>query len=187
MADSSALEELINQLTTKNIMSDEPIQKTQSDEQQISSPEDQITQLQAKNEELLNNWKRTSADFENFKKRKDAEAKELFEFAKEMTVYKLMPTLQSLEQVLAFAPTDEKYQDWIMGLRATIAQLEKTMEELGVVKMKTVGEQFDHDKHEAVEEIEGQEAGKVIKEIQPGFLLNGKVIIPAKVVVGKRA
>lgn len=146
----------------------------------------EIEALKAKNEEYLNNWKRAAADFENFKKRKDAEAKELFEFAKEMTIYKLMPTLQSLEQVLAFAPSDEKYKDWITGLRATIAQLEKTMEELGVVKMKTIGEQFNHEKHEAVGEEPG-ETGRILKEVQPGFTLHDKVIIPAKVVVGKKA
>lgn len=156
-------------------MSDESIQQ---DEQQIASPEDQIAQLTA-------NWKRTAADFENYKKRKEAESKELFEFAKEMAVIRLTPSLQSLEQVLAYAPDDEKYKDWLAGLKATIQQLEKTMEELGVVKIKTVGEQFDPTKHEAVEEVEGQESGKIIKELQPGFTLNNKVIIPAKVTVGK--
>ena|SRR3989344_7291641 len=153
-------------------MSDE---QTQPDE--ILSPEAQI-------EELTNNWKRTAADFENYKKRRESESKELLEFAKEVTVMKLMPTLQSLEMVLKFAPDDEKYKDWLAGLKATIMQLEKTMEELGVVKIKTVGEQFDHSQHEAVEEVEG-EPGKVLKEIQPGFMLNNKVIIPAKVAVGK--
>jgi len=154
------------------IMSDQP-----QDEQQIVSPEEQIA-------ELTDKWKRTAADFENYKKRKDAEGKELFEFAKEIAVAKLMPSLQNLEQVLKFAPTDERYKDWIAGLKGTIMQLEKDMEELGLKKIKTVGEQFDPTHHEAVEEKEG-EPGKILSEVQPGFMLNGKVIIPAKVVVGK--
>lgn len=173
-------------------MADEPMQQDESQTQsappvepEIVSPEDQITQLQAKNEEVTNNWKRAVADFENFKKRREGEAKEILEYAKELTVMRLMPSLQSLEQVLSFAPSDEKYKDWIAGLRATIQQLEKTMEELGVVKIKTVGEQFDPTRHEAVEEIAGETPGKIIKEVQPGFLSNNKVIIPAKVGVGK--
>ncbi len=150
-----------------------------SDEQaQILSPEDEIAQLTA-------NWKRTAADFENYKKRKEAETKEVLEFAKEMTVMRLMPSLQSLEQVLIYAPQDDKYKDWLTGLRVTIQQLEKTMEDLGVKKIKTVGEQFDPHLHEAVEEIAGEASGKIIKEIQPGFTLNNKVIVPAKVGVGK--
>ncbi len=148
-------------------------------EEQILSPEEQIAQL-------TNNWKRAAADFENYKKRKEGETKEILEYAKEMTVLRLMPSLQSLEQVLAYAPTDEKYKDWLAGLRATIMQLEKTMEELGVTKIKSIGEQFDPTRHEAVEEVAGEEEGKIIKELQPGFLLNNKVIIPAKVAVGKR-
>ena len=142
-------------------------------------------ELKAKVEEITNNWKRTAADFENFKKRKDAEAKDIVAIAKEMAVLQLMPSLQSLEQVLVYAPADEKYKDWLTGLKATIHQLEKAMEELGVMKIKTVGEKFDPHLHEAVEEAEGA-AGMVIKEVQPGFTLHDRVIIPAKVAVGKK-
>ena len=154
-------------------------------DQQIVGPEEQIEKLEQEKAELLNNWKRAAADLENFKKRKDQEGREILQLAKEMTVMRLMPSLQSLEQVLYYAPSDEKYKDWLAGLKATILQLEKTMEELGVVKMKTVGEQFDPERHEAVEEINGEPEGKIIKEVQPGFTLNNKVIIPAKVGVGK--
>jgi molecular chaperone GrpE len=94
--------------------------------------------------------------------------------------------LQSLEQVLAHAPDDEKYKEWLEGLRVTIVQLEKTMEGLGVKKIKTVGEKFDPTRHEAIEEVGGKEQDKIIKEIQPGFTLNNKLIIPAKVAVGKK-
>ena len=158
-------------------MSDEQIQ-AHEEEKEILSPEDQIA-------DLTNKWKRAAADFENYKKRKEVEGKELVEFAKEMTVAKLIPSLQSLEQVLLYAPTDEKYKDWLTGLKVTIMQLEKTMEELGVKKIKTIGEKFDLNLHEAVEETDGEE-GVVVKEIQPGFTLNDKVILPAKVAVGKK-
>jgi molecular chaperone GrpE len=165
----------------------------QKDEQQIQSPEDQIVKLQEEvnkltkeNEDLVSKWKHTAADFDNFMKRKEKEAKEILEFAKEASVYQLLPSLQSLEQVLNFAPTDEKYKDWLDGLRATIAQLEKTMENLGVTKIKTLGEKFDPHMHEAVEEVETEEQGKIIREIQPGFMINGRLAIPAKVAVGKK-
>src|SRR3990167_5216798 len=141
-----------------------------------------IEELQAKNEELLNNWKRAVADLDNFKKRKEAERAELFSMIQEMTAVRLLPSLQSLEQVLKFAPNDEKYQGWLDGLKATILQLEKAMEELGLRKIPTVGQKFDHSLHEAVEETDGED-GKVLKELQPGFTLHDKVIIHAKVVV----
>ncbi|MBX4191495.1 MAG: nucleotide exchange factor GrpE [Candidatus Doudnabacteria bacterium] len=146
----------------------------------------ELQELKDRNEELMNNWKRTAADLENFKKRVDAERKELVEFSKEITVMKLIPSLESLEQVLIYAPQDDKYKEWLAGLKATIQQLEKSMEDLGVYKVKTIGQPFDHSMHEAVEEVDGIE-GQVIKELQPGFMLNGKVIIPAKVAVGKKS
>jgi molecular chaperone GrpE len=143
-----------------------------------------IEGLQAQNEELTNNWKRAVADFENYKRRKEVENRELVEYSNSMVVMRLIPSLQSLEQVLSFAPSDEKYKDWLLGLKATIMQLEKTMEELGVTKIKTVGQPFDPNLHEAVEETEAETEG-IVREVQPGFLLNGKLITPAKVVVGK--
>jgi molecular chaperone GrpE len=146
----------------------------------------ELEDLKRQNEDLMNNWKRAVADLENFKRRKEAENKDLLEYSKEMTVMRLMPSLQSLEQVLKFAPTDEKYKDWLLGLKATIIQLEKTMEELGVVKIKTMGAQFDPHLHEAVKEVVAEAEG-ITQEVQPGFTLNGKVIIPAKVIVGKKA
>jgi molecular chaperone GrpE len=135
--------------------------------------------------DVVNHWKLVTAEFENYRKRKELERKELVEFSKEITVAKLIPSLENLEQVLTYAPNDPKYQEWLQGLKATIQQLEKTMEELGVIKIKTVGQPFDHNLHEAVEEVAGSE-GEIIKELQPGFILNGKVIIPAKVAVGKK-
>ncbi|OGE95596.1 MAG: nucleotide exchange factor GrpE [Candidatus Doudnabacteria bacterium RIFCSPLOWO2_02_FULL_48_8] len=124
------------------------------------------------------------ADLDNFKKRKEAERAELFSMIQEMTAVRLLPSLQSLEQVLKFAPNDEKYKDWLDGLKATILQLEKAMEELGLKKIATVGAKFDHSLHEAVEHQEG-DGDTVIREVQPGFTLHDKVIIPAKVVVGR--
>jgi molecular chaperone GrpE len=133
---------------------------------------------------VVDSWKRAMAEHENYRKRKETERKELIEFSKEITVAKLIPSLESLEQILIYAPDDPKYKEWLQGLKATIQQLEKAMEELGVMKIKTVGQPFDHNLHEAVEEVEGAE-GEIVKELQPGFMLNGKVIVPAKVAVGK--
>jgi molecular chaperone GrpE len=141
--------------------------------------------LLVKYRNVVNNWHWVSSEFENYKKRKEAERKELVNLSKEITIMKLIPSLESLEQVLIYAPDDGKYTEWLAGLRATILQLEKTMEELGVVKIKTLGQPFDHSLHDAVEEVDGPE-GKIVKELQPGFMLNGKVIVPAKVAVGKK-
>lgn len=140
----------------------------------------------------LNGWKRTLADFENYKKRKEAENKELIEFAKEVTVAKLLPTLDSLEQALRHSPDSvasdfvDKFNLWYQGVQGILNQLDKALLEMGVKKIEAVGKKFNPNFHEAVREAEGQEDGIVVEELQSGFELNGKVIRPATVVISKK-
>ncbi|TSA44892.1 nucleotide exchange factor GrpE [bacterium] len=146
----------------------------------------ELDEFKKKADDYLNSWKRTAADFENYKKRREKEDRELLQFAQEVTVVKMLPTLESLEQALKLAPRDEEYQKWSEGVLKIVQQLEKVLLEMGVEKIKTVGEKFDPGQHEAVETIKSEkEPGIIIEEIQTGYLLNGKVIRPAKVRVAK--
>ena len=79
------------------------------DDNNQQNEEDQLTQvslekLQEDLDNAMNGWKRAAADFENYKRRKEAESKELVEFAREVTVAKLLPALDSLEQALKHMP-----------------------------------------------------------------------------------
>lgn len=196
--------------------------------------DDLQSQLRAALEEAeknLNGWKRAEADFQNYQKRKEAENKDLIEFAREVTVAKLLPSLDSLEQALKHAPNiegnmkfdppagglnskshlssevptgtkgetilnaqnsnadndrsfPEQYQTWLTGLGGLVKQLDKALEELGVKKIEAVGKKCDPNFHEAVREVEGQE-GLVIEEYTTGYEINGKVIRPSQVGIGK--
>ena len=65
-------------------------------------------------------------------------------------------------------------------------QLEKVLLEMGVQKIKTIGEKFDPGIHEAIELVEGEgESGTIVEEMQSGYKLNNKLIRPAKVKVIK--
>ncbi len=148
--------------------------------------EKELTEYRQKSEEYLNAWKRTAADFENYKKRQEKEAKELVEFAQEITVVKMLPTLESLEQALKQAPQDERFQTWSEGVIKIVRQLEQVLLHMGIEKIKTIGEKFDPTIHEAVETIESdQGSGTVVEEVQSGYKLNDKVIRPAKVKVAQ--
>src|SRR3989344_2215810 len=152
----------------------------------IEKLQGELDEYKQKAEEYLNSWKRTAADFENYKKRRGKEDQDLMRFGMEITIVKILPTLESLEQALKVAPQDEKFQSWSDGVIKIVQQLEKTLLEIGVEKIKTVGEKFDPSLHEAVELVESdQEAGRVVEEIQGGYKLNGKIMRPAKVRVAK--
>ena len=154
---------------------------------QLTSEEllNQLEQLKEEAQLNLNGWKRAQADFENYKKRKEAESKDLIEFAKEVTVAKLLPTLDSLEQALRHMPEgiDEEWKNGILG---TLNQLDKALAELGVKKIEALGKKFDPNFHEAVREVPGEEDHMVVEEYQTGYELNGKVIRPSQVVISKK-
>jgi molecular chaperone GrpE len=169
-------------------MPDENQQDTQS-----------LEQLQQDLDAVTNNWKRAMADFENYKRRKENENKELVEFAREVTVVKLLPTIDSLELALRHMPEyqqsadssqqtafADKYQNWQTGVNGLVMQLDKALQELGVKKIEAIGKKFDPNFHEAVKEVEGEEDQIVVDELQTGFELNGKVIRPSQVIISKK-
>ncbi len=175
-----------------------------TEDNQQQQEEITLDQLQVDLDATTNNYKRALADFENFKRQKEKENKELLEFAKEVTVVKLLPTLDTLAQALKHLPqysdhldnnsqrSDynkdfvKAYQNWQIGLNGILLQLDKTLEELGVKKIEALGKKFDPNLHEAIKEVEGEEDGVVVEEMQSGFELNGKVIRPSQVVISKK-
>jgi|ERR1051326_4403619 molecular chaperone GrpE len=172
-------------------------QNNQTDNDQVS-----LEKLQSDLDQAMSGWKRTAADFENYKKRKEAENKELIEFAREVTVAKLLPTLDALEQALKHLPevSDQwtvnseqakdfakKYQNWQTGINGIVMQLDKVLGELGVQKTEAIGKKFDPHFHEAVKEVESEaDDGIIVDELQSGFILNGKVIRPSQVIISKK-
>lgn len=156
-----------------------------NEEEQEQVDNSLLQQLKEEAEKNLAGWQRTQADFENYKKREEAKQKEILEFAKEVTVVKMLPTLDALHQGLKQAPQDID-QNWLSGINGTVAKLDKVLEEMGVRRIEAVGKPFDPNFHEAVREVEGDSDGMVVEELQSGFELNGKVIRPSQVVISKK-
>jgi len=150
--------------------------------------ERQLAEAQEEAKTNLAGWQRSQADFENYKRREELKQKDILDFAKEVTIVKLLPTLDALEQGLRHAPA-EVDQNWLRGIEATLQKLDKVLEELGVKKINAVGQPFDPHFHEAIREVpaeEGQGDGIVVEELQTGFELNGKVIRPSQVIISKK-
>lgn len=153
---------------------------------ELDKLKNELAEYKQKAEDYLNSWKRTAADFENYKKRREREDQELLTFARELVVLRVLPVLEALEQSLKHAPGDERYQIWSEGIIKIVQELEKTLLELGVEKIKTIGEKFNHELHEAVETVtfEGK-SGEIVEEVAAGYKINGKVVRPAKVKVAR--
>lgn len=158
----------------------------ENDETQVET----LEQVQKERDEYLDSWKRTAADFENFKRRKLEEEKELVTFAREYAIVKLLPTLDSLSQAILHRPkqiSDTDYENWSSGLLGILEQLDKALTELGIQKIESVGKKFDPNYHEAIREIESEdEEGFVLEEYVTGYQINNKVIRPSQVGISKK-
>lgn len=162
-----------------------------NDDNENNQATDLERQLAEAQEEAITNlagWQRSQADFENYKKREEAKQKDILEFAKEVTIVKLLPILDTLEQGLRHAPSDVN-ENWLKGIEGTLQKLDKTIEEMGVKKIEALGKPFDPNYHEAVREAIGEYPDKadgiVVEELQTGYEINGKVIRPSQVVINK--
>ncbi len=136
--------------------------------------------LQKKYDELEHKYKRALADYQNLLKRTVQEKQEFFKFASEQLLLEILPVFDNLKMSLVHIDEEVKKNGWAEGIKHVVKQFRSVLSNLGVEEIKTVGEKFDPKLMEAVK----GKGSKVKKEIRPGYKLNGKVIAPAKVIVG---
>lgn len=149
---------------------------------------EETTQLKEKNNELKDKYLRLLAEFDNFKKRS---AKEWIEKNKEAgkdIIIPLLPVLDDIDRAVRMMKSADSIEPIREGSELIFNKLKKTLEQKGLEPMDAIGQPFDSERHDAITEIPAQleqDKGKVMDEIERGYLLNGKIIRHAKVVVGK--
>lgn len=138
--------------------------------------------------ELTLDLQRTRADFENYRKRVDAEKAAARESGQSSAVLKLLPVVDNIERAIAYMPDDLKDNKWAQGVSSLVKNLDKSLESLNVKRIEAQpGDAFNPDVHEAIqfnEEAEGENE-VVEEELQAGYTLNGNVIRHAMVKVTK--
>ena len=133
-------------------------------------------------EEYLNGWKRSKADYLNLEKEVVEEKIRFIKLANLEFIIKILPILDSFKKLIEHLSPEIKNSDWGKGLLQFEKQLEKFLKEIGLEKIRTLNEKFNPLFHEVIDKK--GESDKIIEEIETGFLLNGEVIRPAKVVIG---
>lgn len=128
------------------------------------------------------------AEFENYKKLKIKEKQDTLKFGNEVLVKELLPVLDNLEMALDHTEKTEDYKGIHEGVRITFNEFLKVLEKAGVTRIEAAGKKFDPNLHEAFyqEEKEDMEPDTVISEFQKGYLLNNRLVRPARVVVSKK-
>ena len=166
--------------------------KTEADATAPELTPEQLAELQAlaaKADEFKDNWIRTAADLENFKKRAMRERIEAAQFANASLLQKLIPILDNFEMAQTAAQTAQG--DKLASLQSGIAmiqqQLKSALLETGLEEIDAAGKLFDPTLHEAVSQQETAEVpeGHVVQQLRKGYKLRERLLRPATVIVAK--
>ncbi len=127
-------------------------------------------------------YKRTLAEYDNFRKRTAKEKTETYAMATTNAVMHLLPVIDTLEMAFLSPCEDENYKK---GIEMTLMTAKSALEKLAVEEIDALDKPFDVNLHSAVvkEDVEGKESGIVTKVLQKGYTLNKKVIRHATVAV----
>ena len=182
-------------------------EKITTDNKQQTTDELKILKLEMEKckkeaEEYLNGWKRAKADYLNLKNQAGEAQKDLVRFANLGMILNFLPIYDGLKRACKEAPStrfveasarqagsdnNEKSEGWSEGILNIKKQFECSLKNLDIEEIKTVGEEFNPELHEAVakEKREGFGSDIVLKEVGGGYKLAGRVIVAAKVVVSE--
>lgn len=145
-------------------------------------------------DEYLAGWKRAQADYQNLKKESEREKAEYAKYANERLLQELLPAVDQFGLALSHMPSTDgvsdgerkSWESWMTGLRAVGSLWDQAAKTVGLTRIPTDGS-FDPTLHDAVgeEAVEGREPGQIVRVLQDGWQLHGKVLRPARVMIAK--
>lgn len=143
-----------------------------------------IIELEQKIAELTEALQRERADAINVRRRTEEERIQLAGFYKALVIRELLPALDNLERALKHAPKELQDHDYVKGVQGVVKQFEASLAQIGVERIKTVGEVFDPKLHEAIQMEDGDGSVEVVcEELQPGYKIGDEIIRHAMVKV----
>lgn len=144
--------------------------------------------LQVRIDELTTDLQRTRADFENYRKRSEADKAATYQHGQSAAIMKLLPVIDNIERAVTYMPDDLKDNKWAQGVGTLVKNLEKSLEGLNLKRIDAAaGADFNPDLHEAIQFDEDAEGERevIAEELQAGYMLAGQPIRHAMVKVTK--
>lgn len=140
----------------------------------------ELDRVKQESEEYLNGWKRAKADLINYQKDETQRAQEFMKIANLALITDLIPILDSFDMAMAVSQSDK-------NIAVIKSQFEEALKRYGVEKIPTeLGKPLDTRSQESIGEMDSSHPpGSVAEEVSRGYMMNGKVIRPAKVRISK--
>lgn len=150
---------------------------------------EKVKEVQKTAEENYDLYVRSQAENDNMKKRFQKEKEDLARYSNESLIKQLLSVADNLEKAITHSKDGKSIDSLREGVELTLKGLMDTLEKGGLQPVKAAGESFDPNFHEAVSGLEDDtvEPGTVLQELQRGYLLNQRLIRPAKVIISKSA
>ncbi len=160
--------------------------------EETSAEDDIVEALKDENRKLKEDYLRAYADAENTKKRCAQEIEKNSKYAVSAFAKNLLSVADNLHRALDSVPKDKRGEcegltNLLKGVELTEADLMKAFEKHGIRKMEIMGQVFDPNFHQVVQEVEdaSKPSGTIIAELQTGYMLNDRILREAMVVVTK--
>ncbi len=132
---------------------------------------------------------RSQAELENYRKRANRERDEERRYAALPLVRDLLPGLDNLQRAIDAARHTDDLSAMLQGVEMVSVQIDEVLTRHGAVPIPSVGEPFDPNKHEAIQQMPSADHPPmtVIDEVERGYMLNDRVVRPSKVIVSVAA
>lgn len=174
------------------MLDDENLENKTEEVETISSEITREEDPQADVNKLKDQLLRTMAELENYRKRAEREREDMAKFAITGFARDLLTVSDNLRRALESVPVDhekpeELLKNLLEGVEITEKELLTAFKKHGIEKIEPLGQLFDHHLHQAMFEVEDPDkpAGTIVHVLQPGYSLNGRLLRPAMVGVGK--
>ena len=153
------------------------------------NPDDPVVALRAEKDALYQQLLRTAADFDNFRKRARREIEDGERRAADHMLLELLPVMDNLERAASAAAQAADVKAVAEGVTMVLKQFEEVSAKLGMQRLPTVGQHFDPNLHDAVQQRETDEfpPGAIVAEVVPGYRRHDRLLRPALVVVARPA
>ncbi len=163
-------------------------EKHQAQKKHKKTKADEIAELKGQLVEMNDKYLRLFSDFDNYRKRTNAEKLELIKTASKEVIEGLLPVLDDFDRALQNLNERGADDETIKGIELIYNKLFAYLKQQGLEPMDSKGNEFNTDFHDAITQIPAPTKdmkGKVIDVVQKGYLLNGSIIRHAKVIVGQ--
>ena len=148
----------------------------------------QLAAAEKQRDDYLDQWRRSAADFQNFKKREEKMRAERERAANARLLTRLLPVMDDLQRGVKHVPEEISANDWVAGMLAIERKLWTILEQEGVSAIEAApGSELDPTIHEALVAVpaEGVESGTIVDELERGYRLREMVLRPARVTVAQ--